>query len=256
MASDPLFSHIEQMQQTQLEDTESWGEILDAGTGWASLNWVLTLPTKAWTAVTVDSRRTSKMLPALQGSIRECDRLLLGDWQEPTLLEGEVFDVVLLDYLIGAIDAFTPYFQEQMFKRIKPHVGGRLYLIGLEPVLSPPKERDKRLLFELDSLKDACRIHANLRPYREFPAEWIVSRCEEAGFRVVEVKHFPRTLREKYVTSRATACRQLLPDVSDLVLREGLSRRINSLEETLMPYAKSTSGIRLSSNYVLTAEPL
>ena len=52
------------------------------------------------------------------------------------LLEGKKYDTILADYLVGAIDGFSPYFQDQIFERITSHLnpGGRLYVVGLQPI--------------------------------------------------------------------------------------------------------------------------
>lgn len=52
------------------------------------------------------------------------------------LLEGKKYDTILADYLVGAIDGFSPYFQDQIFERITLHLnpGGRLYVVGLQPI--------------------------------------------------------------------------------------------------------------------------
>ena len=42
---------------------------------------------------------------------------------QPVPRAYQVYDVVLADYLLGAVDVFTPYFQTSMFRRLRPHVG-------------------------------------------------------------------------------------------------------------------------------------
>lgn len=37
--------------------------------------------------------------------------LQIGHWDDPDLLTGQTFNYLLLDYLIGSMDAFTPYAQ-------------------------------------------------------------------------------------------------------------------------------------------------
>jgi 2-polyprenyl-6-methoxyphenol hydroxylase-like FAD-dependent oxidoreductase len=39
----------------------------------------------------------------------------------------------IADYLVGAIDGFSPYFQDRAFPRLARHLapGGRMYVIGL-----------------------------------------------------------------------------------------------------------------------------
>lgn len=252
MAQSPLYSYVAAYHQRTHQG--SWGQVLDAGTGWNSLAWITTLPTAGWTAVTVDPSRTTRLLPAYQPTMRHTDAIILGDWQDPTLLKDQQFDVVILDYLIGAIDAFTPYFQDQIVQRLAVHCTDRLYIIGLEPMLTTPQETGAGLALALDQLKDACRLHAGKRPYREYPATWVERRCKEAGLSVLHTKHFPRQLRAKYVHSRVAACRHLLHEITDTHLQDALELRIKALEQQLLPLANTPTGIQASSNYVIVAQ--
>jgi hypothetical protein len=45
-------------------------------------------------------------------------RVVLGNWDDSALLEGDQYDVVLADYLIGAMDGFSP------FKQVEGRRGG------------------------------------------------------------------------------------------------------------------------------------
>lgn len=248
-----LFEHIESQQGTR-----RWGHVLDAGTGQHSLKWLRTLSTESWTAVTADPIRIVDMQPTLLPHMRPQDRFILGNWDDPTLLENESFDVVLFDYLIGAMDVFSPYSQDLILPRIRPLVTQRLYLIGLEPTLTnayhPTDSTGATLLDQLDKLKAACRILAGKRPYREYPASWIARQAKQAGFSILEIKHFPRTLRQGYVQSRLRACRQLLPDITHPELQRGLAKQIDTIETQLLPIAKQ-HGIPFGANYVITARP-
>jgi hypothetical protein len=44
------------------------------------------------------------------------------------MLAGETFDVVIADYLVGSIDGFAPYYQDQIYARLRPHVTKHLYV--------------------------------------------------------------------------------------------------------------------------------
>lgn len=49
---------------------------------------------------------------------------------------GVQFDVILADYLVGAMEGFTPFTQDTIFNRLKRHLrphGGELFIIGQEP---------------------------------------------------------------------------------------------------------------------------
>lgn len=246
---DTLFLHIEKQHFPR-----RWGRVLDAGTGDHSLRWIRSLPTTGWTAVTIDSTRIVRMLPALQPYKRPTDQLIHGDWTDPSLLEGEEFDVVLVDYLIGAIDAFTPFFQDQILERLRPHTKGRLYLIGLEPFPLEADEPAHQAVLALAQTKDACRLLAHKRPYREYPSSWVERRLEEAGFRVKHTKHFPNILRTRYVQSQVGACRRLLDELPKDDLHAALTARVDRIEATLMPHASSSLGIRFGADYVITAQ--
>lgn len=44
-------------------------------------------------------------------TVKPPDEIVIGNWRDERFLEGQVFDTVLADYLVGAIDGFAPYFQ-------------------------------------------------------------------------------------------------------------------------------------------------
>src|SRR3982751_1667463 len=96
---DALFAEI-----VRLQGNTPWGSVLDAGTGRHSLSFVKSLPTSRWTAV------TARPAPALETE-RAQDRIVVGNWTDTALLDGESFDTVLVDYVVGALDGFAPYFQ-------------------------------------------------------------------------------------------------------------------------------------------------
>lgn len=43
--------------------------------------------------------------------VKAPDEIVVGNWRDEKFLEGRVFDTVLMDYLVGAIDGFAPYYQ-------------------------------------------------------------------------------------------------------------------------------------------------
>jgi hypothetical protein len=123
-----LFSGIE-----ALHGDRPWGHLLDAGTGVKSLQWIQSLDTSAWTAVTASKAMRQSILNEVAPEPRSEDRLVVGNWTDPNLLSGEQFDTVLVDYLVGAIEGFSPYWQDRIFPRLLPHARGRVYVVGLEP---------------------------------------------------------------------------------------------------------------------------
>ena len=150
-SQDLLFSGIE-----RFHGEAPWGRVLDAGTGAHSLSWLCTLESESLTLVTGAAPRARR----LEGGLRAQDRALAGNWQDPTLLFEERFDVVLADYLLGAIEGFAPYFQGQLFKRLLPHVAGVLYLVGKEPLPDQAPTEGGQAILEIERLRDACILLA------------------------------------------------------------------------------------------------
>lgn len=119
-----LFTHIE-----ALQGDRPWGAFLDAGTGVNSALWSLALRTERWTGVTGAPGHARQVRQTTGEALEAPGRdLLVGNWADPNLLQGQVFDTVLADYLVGAVEGFAPYFQRDLFRRLAPHVRGVLYV--------------------------------------------------------------------------------------------------------------------------------
>jgi hypothetical protein len=46
------------------------------------------------------------------------------------------FDTILADYLIGAVDGFSPYTQDVIVEKLSHYLnpGGKIYVIGMNPI--------------------------------------------------------------------------------------------------------------------------
>lgn len=248
MATDALFKYIEEQQAER-----PWDRVLDAGTGEHSLRWVQSLDTTGWTAVTVDATRTQEMLPKWEPLMRSSDQIVLGSWTDPDFLKGEQFDVVLVDYLIGAIDAFAPYFQNQIFARLRPHVKDTLYMIGLEPFPDRPTEPAHQLIVDLSKTINACRLLAGMRAYREFPASWAEYQLQQSGYVVEKTRHFGTIFRTKYLNSQVQGCFRTIDRLKEPDVARAMRSRVERIRDQLVPFANARQGIRLGSDYVITA---
>jgi hypothetical protein len=251
VTTDALFKHIE-----FLQDGKPWGRFLDAGTGNASLRWVTGLNTMSWTAITADPQRALRIENEFSDRRREGDRVLSGNWSDPLLLEGEAFDVVLADYLIGSMDRFSPYFQYRFLRRLRPHVGTRLYLVGLEPYHEKPGYAGGRLVMEIANLRDACILHAGHRCHREYPADWTIGQLESSGFAVEEEKRFPIIYGSKFINEQLDVCRRKLEFIENQELVSGLRSRIDKLRQTALSFYDVHRGIRFGYDYVISARPV
>ncbi|MFC3076627.1 class I SAM-dependent methyltransferase [Phenylobacterium terrae] len=230
-----------------------WGAVLDAGTGVHSAGWLAGLPTESLTLVTAAPAHADQVRRSVP--LRPADRLLVGDWADPAFLAGESFDAVLADYLVGAVEAFAPYFQQALFDRLARLVRGRLYLIGVDPyVVAEPDTASGRLVWEIGRFRDACLLLAGDRPYREYPAEWVLAQLDRAGFAVIEARRFPIRYKAAFVDSQIDMALMRLPALPDPALAEALRARGEALRRAGLAAVAAKDGIRHGCDYVIVAE--
>ncbi len=246
---DLLFDHV-----TALHEGRPWRSVLDAGTGRHSLRWVRSLPTERWTAVTADPDMLRALDADTAGERRPGDRLVLGDWTDASLLAGEVYDVVLADYLLGAVDGFAPYFQDKLFARLARHVGSRLYVIGLEPLPDRPATEPERVVTEIARLRDALLLLCRERPYREFPVAWVREHLERAGLRVVSEKRFANVLGHGWVDRQVDMCERRLARLPDPSLAAPMRDYADDLRRRAHAACDAHGGLRCGHDHVLAAE--
>jgi hypothetical protein len=89
---------------------------------------------RSYTAVTADEAMRRRVHDeAVELGVEGMGEIVIGNWVDETLLEGRTYNTILADYLVGAIDGFSPYFQDRAFPRLARHLapGGRMYVIGL-----------------------------------------------------------------------------------------------------------------------------
>ena len=243
---DTLFDTIARM-----HGSRPWGSVLDAGTGTHSLQWVLGLDTDRWVAVTGGASRRTLLERKLGHRMRPQDEVIVGNWTDPTLLHEERFDVVLADYLLGAIAGFAPYFQTQLFARLRPLVRGELYVVGLDPYPQKPSSEGGQIIQEIARLRDACILLAGHRCYREYPLEWVVRSLETSGFVVEDALRVDIVYNERFVNGQLDVCLRKLPLLRDPGLAAEMKRHIEALRERALPLA--AQGIRFGSDYVVKA---
>jgi len=247
--ADALFSYLEECQHEV-----PWGAFLDAGTGCSSLSWVTGLETASWTAVTGEPARAESLRQQFRGQQRAQDRILVGNWLDPSFLRGEKFDVVLADYLIGAVERHSPYFQEGILRRLKPLVGHRLYVVGLEPYPVPTNPAE-RIVNEIAHLRDACHLLAGERYHREFPLEWTQRRLAETGFEIISCRSFPILYGERFITAELGVCEHTLRRIPHSRLVAALKERVEAVRKQALRLTKELGGLACSFDYVVAARP-
>ena len=250
MTTDRLFGFIE-----RLQGSTEWWRFLDAGTGRHSLQWVSGLKTRSWTAVTGDPLRAQSLTRKFSRVMRPTDQFVAGNWQDAAFLHGERYDVVLADYLLGAIDGFAPYFQDRLFPRLRPHVGARFYIVGLQPYELLERSPAGLLIRELARLRDACILLAGDRCYREYPLEWVTRHVEEAGFVVEEAQTFPIRYGAQFFVEQLNVCERKLTKIQRPALVKGLRDTIADLRERGLALCRLEGDLRFGEDYVVCARP-
>lgn len=246
-----LFRQIE-----RLQGARPWGRFLDAGAGVNSALWGLGLATTDWTGVTASQPHARDVQAQGGGLLRRQDRLVVGDWTDPTLLQDEVFDTVLADYLLGAVEAFAPYFQSRLFPRLAPHVGERLYVVGLDPyIVGDAPTPASRIVREIGRVRDACLLLADEIPYREFPAEWVTDQLTASGFEVQWARRFPNRYREKWVHAQLDMALLRLARLQRQAVAATLQDHIRDLRLRALDICRAEGGLRHGADYVILATP-
>lgn len=246
-----LFEHIEALQGDLL-----WGRFLDAGTGVNSCLWGMGLATEAWTGVTAAAGHADQVRAAADARLRPQDRLVLGNWVDPGLLEGEVHDTVVADYLIGAVEGFAPYFQRTLLHRLKPMTRRRLYVVGLDPYIVGPADTDEaRMVRRIGRLRDAVLLMADETPYREYPAEWTLNALADSGFRVLSARRFPNRYKAKWVNGQLDMAVRRLPRIADRDLAGRLTDAVAEVRQSALRLCAERKGLRHGADYVVACEP-
>jgi hypothetical protein len=249
--ADALFDTIARMQGER-----PWGAVLDAGTGSHSLTWVRGLDTDRWVAVTGAPSRERALREAVGDAARPHDRVVTGNWTDPTLLHGERFDTVLADYLLGAVAGFAPYFQDRLFARLRPHVVGTLYVVGLAPYPDQAHTEGGRFIQQIAALRDACILLAGHRTYREYPRDWVIRSLSGAGFRVDDAVSVPIVYRPRFLRGQLDVCRRKLPYFRDRGVARAMETHIDAVEAEVLALPETARGIHFGEDYVVRASPV
>lgn len=248
-----FFAHIEQEQKHT-----PWGSFLDAGSGLHSLQWVSQLNTDRWTAVTGAPQDAKAMHAATDGICRPQDQIVLGNWAKADLLKGEVYDTVLADYLLGAIEGFAPYFQPYLFARLRPLTGKVLYVTGAEPYVpeNEPSTQAGRIVWQIGRFRDACLLLSGELPYREYPSAWVMDQLTRSGFKPRSVKRFATRYKERFVRTQIDLSLDALKRVHDQNTSKALSEWGECLRQDAFAVIAAEGSLDHGSDYVIAADPV
>lgn len=252
---DALFGCIERQQGSL-----PFGNVLDAGTGMHSLRWLATLDTlTSFTAITADATMKKNVeLEAVNLGCLDRGTIVMGNWFGQLTLPIEQYDTILADYLIGAMDGFSPYKQEEMIAKLlhllKP--GGRLYIVGLEPI--PDKvDGDANVICKVRQVRDACILLAGHRCYREFPVEWITHHIRQlSDIRPLETHLFPIVYKHSTIVRQINVGRSKFSLFPTPALASSMKEVLDALElQSLEATKRSPTGtLKLGFDYVVSVE--
>lgn len=168
-----------------------------------------------------------------------------------------------IDYLVGAIEGFAPYYQDAIIERIARHLvpGGRVYLVGLQPLSeSPPNDLESeddvaasKLIQEMARVRDACILLAGRRCYREFPMTWCHRQLEVAGFAVESSIKLANVYKRETVQRQLQVAKNQFVWFNDENLQEAMTQKIGTLEQRAATLFEGGKKIRFGFDYVLAA---
>ena len=250
LTMDPLFQQIELWQGEQ-----NWGHVLDAGTGEHSLRWILGQITSSVTAITGDQQRKEALSRQFQNQLRANDQIEVGNWLNQSLLENQCFDIVIADYLLGALEGFSPYFQSSIFGRLRSHCKNNLYVIGQEP-LPNAFSKGGELIRQLYQLRDSCILLAGHKCYREYPQRWVLDNLQHHNFQIIASQHFGMSLGSSFVRSQIQVCQSKLRYFQSKSLAREMSIHIEEIKYSLLDYIENQGPISFGEDYVIHARPL
>eukprot|EP00525_Craspedostauros_australis_P001528 CAMPEP_0198133258 /NCGR_PEP_ID=MMETSP1442-20131203/59472_1 /TAXON_ID= /ORGANISM="Craspedostauros australis, Strain CCMP3328" /LENGTH=310 /DNA_ID=CAMNT_0043794371 /DNA_START=671 /DNA_END=1603 /DNA_ORIENTATION=- len=261
---DILFGSIEERQGDR-----PFGRVLDAGTGMHSLRWIATLSETLGmehvTCITADeTMRKNVQREADDLEITDVSKVIIGNWFGPDgttsiNLKPESFDVILADYLIGAMDGFSPYQQDLMLPKLVRYLkpGGRLYIVGLEP-LPDKAPGDANIICKVRQVRDACILLGGHRCYREYPMQWMERQIEHRSshLKLIHTSTFPILYRHQTIVNQINVGRSKFSLFPTKELAASMKKVMDDLEaQSLEATSRAPNGrIRLGFDYVITAE--
>lgn len=277
--NDPLYMNsyvavtaCEEMRQNTFREAQEMG--IDQYGKVIIGNWAAGYDTQTYSLNNNDNEQSGK----------QKDQFGHGNQQCLPLEENQMFDTILADYLVGAVDHFAPFFQDLLFPRLCTHhlkSGGRLYITGLGPIpdkAAPPKTDDETYYYQgadvfcrLTKLRDACILLAGSRPYREHPPDWVIRNLDSLDvssfsgqgqgmfqMKVLNHKKFPKKYNYEIMALQVEAARSTLQFIQDDFLRETMAKQIDQIDRECYEICeKAPNGkneFYFGYDYVITAE--
>ena len=119
-----------------------------------------------------------------------------------------------------------------------------------------PETEAGRLLWEIGRFRDACALHGNAIPYREYPSGWVVDNLHASGFKVTHVKHFNIRHKALFVNAQIDICAPIITSLKDKSLAKALDARGEALRTEALDLITSEGSLSAGRNYVISAVPI
>ena len=234
-----------------------------------SLRWIATLGNDekgmtSFTAITADqTMKNNVQREADDLEVSHIGNIVIGNWFGNTPIEfgtnkdGEpLFDTILADYLIGAMDGFSPYQQDLMIPKLAKHLkpGGKLYIVGLQP-LPDKAEGSANIICKVRQIRDACILLAGHRCYREYPVDWIERQIQHTpDLNLVSTNSFPILYKHKTIVNQINVGRSKFPYFPNPEVAEEMRKVFDDLERQSLEATNKEGSIRLGFDYVIVAQ--
>ena len=232
------------------------GDMLDAGTGFGSLCWLLRRSYESLTAVTATNEGMYGAKPLREMTRNRNVSVVIGNWRDDGFLSDQTYDVVVADYLFGATERYWAYGADELLGRLLDRVrpGGTLLIVGLEPyeLVLDRNDKDDRLVLEVEAVGDAAATAAFEPNYRELPERWISERIARTpSFHVVATEQFPMRLTARSLQRQLVFARDCLVKIEDDGLRAAFEARVRALDKELSVWARKGKSHRRARNYAI-----
>jgi hypothetical protein len=141
--------------------------------------------------------------------------------------------------------------------RLKAHLnpGGRIYIIGMNPIPDHSSKPAAELITEVRRARDSCILLAGHRPYREFPLDWMNRHLKKSGFTVLHSKSYAILHNEDTILRQVRVAQSKLQYFADANLRHGMEVYLYDLSNRVKAAVKATDTgrIPLSNDYIIEA---
>ena len=132
-----------------------------------------------------------------------------------------------------------------------------VHVVGLNPVYAttapPPTDAAQQIVVDTARLRDACILLAAHRPYREFPATWIIRQLERSGFEVITPwKSYGVIWKHATIKRQLDVARRKLPHFADQSVAAAMRGQIDALDASAKKLLGAT-GVTYGADYVISA---